>query len=112
MKFSEEKFSVELKGNTLHFVGKMENSNYSDVNNFLLDLIDKVLDQRLVMDIRDLEFSNSSGIRMLATFFMKTGKKIEVFIDPSVTWQKIGIIPLSRLKKDGEITVTQGQRYM
>lgn len=105
MKYSEENFNIELKDSTLIFSGKMEKSNYSDVITFLNEASTNISNEDINLDIKKLNFLNSSGIRMLATFFMKSSKTFTIYIDTSITWQKVGIVPLSRIKKEGEIKV-------
>lgn len=107
MKYSEDAFSIELNDSSLLFSGKMEKSNYIEVENFLMDVDKEISASEITLDIRELKFLNSSGIRMLATFFMKSPKTFKVVINPSITWQKVGIVPLTRIRGNNEIQIVQ-----
>ncbi len=107
MEFKETDVKIELIGNKLHFSGKMEKSDYSEISDFLFKAEKSVTDAELVIDIRELLFLNSSGIRVLATLFMESSKKIVIHVDTSISWQKVGILPLTHVKKQGEITILQ-----
>ncbi len=107
MEFKENDVNIELKGNNLHFSGKMEKSDYSDVTKFLFEAEKNVSNGELVIDIRELLFLNSSGIRVLATLFTASNKKIAIHINTDISWQKVGILPLTHIKQQGEITILQ-----
>ena len=104
MEYSEQGFSVTLIGNTLSFSGKLEKSNYSDVDAFLRRISPEISGDLCVIDLQLLTFLNSSGIRSLATFILGSPKIFELHINKSLTWQTESIPALKHLKPKG-ITV-------
>ncbi len=105
MTFKEDDVIIELKDNVLVFKGKLEKSDYSDVSAFVYEAEGKITADDLIIDIRELNFLNSSGIRVLATLFTKTGKKIKIQLNADIAWQKVGILPLTHIRGAGEITI-------
>lgn len=105
MKFKNENFNIELKDNTLFFLGSMELENYSEVKNFLSKVDSSLNVNELSIDISKLSFLNSSGIRTLAIFLMGSTKIFKICINPNKTWQRAGIPPLIHIRKKGEISI-------
>ncbi len=107
MEYKDETFSISLNGTKLAFQGKIEKSNYEDLSSFLKKVDDSVKETEMQVDLRQLDFLNSSGIRSLAVFFLESKKNIRIIIDPGKTWQKVGITPLESLREAGKVKVTE-----
>lgn len=106
MNYSEQDFSITLERNVLTFSGKLEKSNYSDVDAFLRKVDQTLSDSTCILDLQKLAFLNSSGIRSLATFILGSPKSFELHINKSITWQTESIPALKHLKSKG-ITIVQ-----
>lgn len=104
MNYNDGDFEARLDGSTLKLKGKIEKSDYTDLTFFLKEVNDTLSDQTLILDIKELDFLNSSGIRTLAVFFMGSDKKIEIHIN-DLTWQRVGIVPLEKIKPNNSIKV-------
>jgi hypothetical protein len=104
MEYSEQDFSITLTGNILTFSGKLEKSDYSGIDAFLRDVDQAISDRLCAIELRELTFLNSSGIRSLATFILGSPKNFELHINKSLTWQTESIPALKHLKPKG-ITV-------
>lgn len=104
MNFQDGDFTATLDGATLKLMGKIEKSDYTDFDFFLKDIDSSISTSKLILDIKELNFLNSSGIRSLAVFFMSTSKEIEIHIN-DLTWQRVGIVPLEKIKPDNSIKV-------
>ncbi len=101
MNYSEPGFEITLNESTLTFSGKLEKLEYAEVDAFLRG-VDQVLSkQTCVIDLFNLSFLNSSGIRALATFMLGSPKMFELKVNNNITWQKESIPVLTCLKPDG-----------
>lgn len=103
MNIKGNSYNIELKDNVIHFSGKLDKSDYSDVNDFLKKAEENVSGDEIVLDLKDLVHLNSSGIRTIVIFITKYPKKIVIHANKELTWQRIGIIPLSKIRKEIEI---------
>lgn len=101
MNYSESGCEIMLTDNTLTFSGKLEKSDYTDVDAFLREVDHAITADTCVIDLTHLRFLNSSGIRSLATFMLGSPKSFEVHIDPDITWQSESIPTLQLLKTKG-----------
>jgi len=104
--YSETGCQITLTGNTLVFSGKLEQSNYEKVDAFLRDIDQALTTPTCVMDLTQLAFLNSSGIRSLATFMLGSPKQFELRIHPTITWQQESIPVLTYLKPNAIRIVT------
>lgn len=107
MIYKKDKLTVEVLDTIYKFSGQIEASDYKDLEKFLKDNEAGIASDTITFDIIDLTYLNSSGIRVLAVFFLKSSKKIIVKMNPESTWQRISILPLAKMRKDGEITIVQ-----
>jgi hypothetical protein len=107
MEFKADSFTLKLEGAKISFQGKIERSDYEELSNFLKKVDSSIEDDEINVDLRALEFLNSSGIRILAGFIHESKKNIRIIIDPDKTWQKVGIKPFESLKEAGRIKVTE-----
>ncbi len=105
MVYNEDSCEIKLESNKLVFVGKMEKADYNDVGKFLREADKNITGDNVEIDLQKLEFLNSSGIRTLAVFFLECTKKIKIKIDKELTWQRVGIVPLSKIKPNDSIVV-------
>lgn len=97
-KYEGEGYTVNIEGNRITFKGKMGSAKYSDLSNWLADEGENIGGDVIEVDVRDLEYSNSNGVRTLAFFFVKSPKRIHIFLDPNITWHRAGITPLTKMK--------------
>ncbi len=107
MEYKDEAFTITFEGTKISFKGKIEKSNYEDLSAFLKKVDNNVNDTEIQVDLRQLDFLNSSGIRSLAVFFLESKKNIRIIIDPGKTWQKVGITPLESLREAGKVKVSE-----
>jgi hypothetical protein len=105
MEFKDAKFNLSVKGGQFVFTGSIERSDYTELGKFLVEAEKSVTTNELLFDFRPLEYLNSSGIRAIAVFFLESRKKVRLKINPDMTWQKVGLTPLSTLKTAGGITI-------
>ncbi len=105
MKYIDENCEIKFENNKLMFIGKMEKSDYEDVGKFLHEINNIIITDSIEIDLQHLNFLNSSGIRILAVFVLECSKKIRIKIDKKLTWQRVGIVPLSRIKPDNSIII-------
>ena len=105
MKYAEPGFEIMLAGNRLSFSGKLEKSNYTEIDAFLRKIDQELSTQMCVIDLIKLSFLNSSGIRSLATFMLGSPKMFELHINKSVTWQQESIPALTYIKPEGIMIV-------
>ena len=107
MNYSEPGFEITVaEKNTLIFSGKLEKSNYADVDKFLRDVDQALQTDICIIDLIYLSFLNSSGIKSLATFMLGSPKKFEIRTNKNVTWQSQSIPALTFLKPN-QITISQ-----
>ena len=107
MEFKDDKLLLNVNKNVFNFQGKLEKSDYSGLSKFLEQAEAKIQENIMDFDFRNLEFLNSSGIRAIAVFFLSCNKKINIYINKAVTWQRVGLIPLKSMKEDDMITVIE-----
>ena len=101
MSYSEPGFEITLRENSLTFSGKLEKSDYSEVDTFLRKVDQTLSSGTCVIDLTNLTFLNSSGIRSLATFILGSPKTFEIHINKTITWQTGSISTLAHLKSKG-----------
>lgn len=104
MKYSEPGFELTLTENVLAFSGKLEKSDYTDIDKFLRSVDQSLRTTTCVIELTKLSFLNSSGIKCLATFMLGSPKQFEIRVNNNVTWQTESIPALAMLKPNG-ITV-------
>lgn len=100
MNYSEDFLNVNLKGNTVIFSGKIEKSDYSSLSKFLEQVDQEVSGNLIKIDLKNLEYLNSSGIRCLATFFINSKKYFEIYINTDITWQNDSISTITLVKPE------------
>lgn len=96
--------SIEYLDNAIRFSGKLERSNYSELSEFLSNADMQTSRDSMVLDLIKLDFLNSSGIRAIAVYLMETSKKIKLRLN-DLTWQRVGIVPLTKIRPENFITV-------
>jgi len=101
MQYSEAGFELALTENTLAFSGKLEKSDYADIDKFLRDADRAIHAEICIIELTQLSFLNSSGIKSLATFMLGSPKKFEIRVNSAVTWQTESIPALAMLKPHG-----------
>ncbi len=98
MEYREEHFSIEIAEDTIVFSGKLEKPGYDKVSVFLSQEGASIPAETITIDLRDLRFMNSTGIRILAGFLIGTPKKFIIHIDKQITWQDKTVKTLSCLR--------------
>jgi hypothetical protein len=95
--------SLDAQGNTVQFSGELALSNpseYDPINNLLSELADQEPDV-LTLDLRKLDFVNSSGISMLSKFVLgmrkKKGTQVVVLGSEDIAWQGKSLRNLEKL---------------
>ncbi len=106
MKFVSETFDINLKNNFLIFSGNMELLDYKEVDEFLKKIENNTESKEITIDLKNLFFLNSSGIRTLAVFVLNSEKVINFLVKETSTWQKAGITPIVQMKKSGQIIIS------
>lgn len=103
MTYSDTGFTIALDGNTLKFSGKLERSDYSEIDAFLRKTEQQITEGPCVIDLTAMTFLNSSGIRSLATFVLGSKHPFQIRINSAVTWQAESIPALANLKSGIQI---------
>jgi hypothetical protein len=101
--FKDGGFTLMVRENEFVFQGKIEKSDYTELGKFLSDAEKEINGDELKFDFRLLELLNSAGVRAFAIFFLECRKKLTISINPEITWQKVGLIPLKTLRKGFEV---------
>jgi hypothetical protein len=84
---------IYAKDDTVTLKGEI---NQENPEHFLTPFFTKVIEEMdgdIILDLRELEFLNSSGIKPLLEFLMKRNKQWRVNIksDPNSTWQRTSL---------------------
>ena len=98
LKYSETTFNIALGGNVLTFSGTLEKFDYSDIDAFLRTVDQSLSSEICNIDLTNLHYLNSSGLKTLVTFMLKSSRKFEIRINADVTWQTENIPPLTHLR--------------
>lgn len=101
MTYSDTGFEITLTNNTLVFSGKLERSDYTEIDDFLRKVDQAITESSCSIDLTKMIFLNSSGIRSLATFILGSPKSFEIQINKESTWQTESIPVLQHLKSKG-----------
>lgn len=95
--------SLDAQSNTVQFSGELALSNpgeYDPINSLLSELADQEPDV-LTLDLRKLDFVNSSGISMLSKFVLgmrkKKGTQVVVLGSEDIAWQGKSLRNLEKL---------------
>lgn len=100
MIYAEKGFKIKLSKTTLEFSGKLEKSDYTEIDAFLQQVDQELSSETCTVKLDTLEYLNSSGIRAIATFIIESSKSFEIVINPEITWQATNIPVLETLKPD------------
>jgi hypothetical protein len=107
MEYKEDQFCITVSENTIIFSGELERIDYSDISNFLKRAEAAISHETVCIDITGLQHLNSTGVRMLAVFLMGSAQKIEIHMNPAITWQHNTIPALCSVKPGGITLVTE-----
>jgi hypothetical protein len=112
-RISGESFEVKLgENNTVQFKGALRLSGSDDYGPILGMLTSALGDQGkpVVVDVRELDFLNSSGITMLSRFVIEARNRSDVNLDffasEAVPWQARSLKNLQRLMPTLNIHLT------
>lgn len=101
-----ESYSVtyEPETKTIHFSGSLRLSGmkeYTPIVELMNAAADGAMESRVILNLRELEFLNSSGIGMLSKFAigMRKRETIEILVkgDRAIAWQGKSLKNLKRL---------------
>ena len=112
MEIKTADYTVWTEGATIHYEGTLRLSG-TDAYQPILDVMQGVLaekPQKLVLDLTQLEFLNSSGINLLAKFTIELRKQPEVGMQvlgsTRIPWQSKSLPNLQKLHKGVELVIT------
>ncbi|NET73842.1 MAG: hypothetical protein F6K62_23770 [Sphaerospermopsis sp. SIO1G2] len=109
-----EGYSVEYNSGTkqVAFRGTMRlktSADYAPINTLLEKAYDDAGEDKLVLDFRQLQFLNSSGINTVSRFVITSRKKnaasLAVIGSKDIYWQQKSLTNLQRLWKSVEIDI-------
>ena len=112
MEIKTADYTVWTEGATIHYEGTLRLSG-TDAYQPILDMMQGVLaekPQKLVLDLTQLEFLNSSGINLLAKFTIELRKQpdvgMQVLGSTRIPWQSKSLPNLQKLHKGVELVIT------
>ena len=112
MEIKTADYTVWTEGATIHYEGTLRLSG-TDAYQPILDMMQGVLaekPQKLVLDLTQLEFLNSSGINLLAKFTIELRKQPDVGMhvlgSTRIPWQSKSLPNLQKLHKGVELVIT------
>lgn len=112
MEIKTADYTVWTEGATIHYEGTLRLSG-TDAYQPILDVMQGVLaekPQKLVLDLTQLEFLNSSGINLLAKFTIELRKQpdvgMQVLGSTRIPWQSKSLPNLQKLHKGVELVIT------
>lgn len=112
MEIKTADYTVWTEGATIHYEGTLRLSG-TDAYQPILDVMQGILaekPQKLVLDLTQLEFLNSSGINLLAKFTIELRKQPEVGMQvlgsTRIPWQSKSLPNLQKLHKGVELVIT------
>ena len=91
MELKRKTFRIKFEINNLIFEGKIEEFDYSEIIEFIKDSLTKNSQKELNIDISDLEYLNSSGLKFLLQIIIDSKEINSITIDENKMWQKGGI---------------------
>jgi hypothetical protein len=111
MEIKTNEYSVWSEGATIHYEGTMRLSG-TDAYAPILGLMQEILatkPSKVVLDLTELEFLNSSGINLLAKFTIDVRKQPEIGLlvkgSSKIPWQSKSLPNLQKLHKAVELTI-------
>ena len=112
MEIKTADYTVWTEGATIHYEGTLRLSG-TDAYQPILDVMQGVLaekPQKLVLDLTQLEFLNSSGINLLAKFTIELRKQpdvgMQVLGSTRIPWQSKSLPNLQKLHKGVELVIS------
>jgi hypothetical protein len=101
-KQTHNRATISAEGNTVILEGDID---HNDPEIFIRPFFNKVLSnirELVIIDMRNLEFLNSSGIKCLLDFIKSKpqGAKVIIKTDKKKTWQRKSMTVLQSLDKD------------
>ncbi len=111
MEIKSSEYRVWSEDTTVHFEGAMRSSGkdaYAPINEMLGDIL-MLQPSEICLDLKNLEFLNSSGINTLAKFTIAVRKQPEVAITVlgslSIPWQSKSLPNLKKLHPALELQI-------
>ena len=97
-KIKKDNTIMFAKNRTIFLTGKIEQLNPNEFLDPFFEMViskmgDSVINEGLILDVRQLNFMNSSGLRAILSFIMKRkgNIKLSIKIDNSKTWQRTSL---------------------
>ena len=106
--YSELGFTISFQDGFLRFSGKMEQVDYSALEQFF-EQIDKALSdgQECVVDLTELSYLNSRGLRTFVNYILKSTHIFTLRINNGASWQKQSL-PMLKFLRPERITIVIG----
>ena len=111
MEIKSNEYRVWTEGVTIHYEGTMRLSG-TEAYAPILELMQQVLaskPSRVVLDLSELEFLNSSGINLLAKFTIDVRKQPDIGMlvigSTKIPWQAKSLPNLQKLHRAVELTI-------
>lgn len=105
MTYKGKEFEVQVEKGSIKFTGKMGQAKYAELKEFLYEVDKKTDDKEFNVFLNELRYANSSGIRTIAYFFVKSNKNFYIHIDEQITWQRTVINPIVKMKPQSIVLV-------
>jgi len=112
MEIKTNDYRVWVDGATIHYEGTLRLSG-TEAYAPILELMQQVLaskPSKVVLDLTELEFLNSSGINLLAKFTIDVRKQPEIGLhvlgSTRIPWQSKSLPNLQKLHRAVELTIT------
>jgi hypothetical protein len=112
MEIKTADYNVWSEGSVIHYEGTLRLSG-TDAYQPILELMNAVLAEkplRVVLDLTQLEFLNSSGINLLAKFTIELRKQpdiaLKVLGSTRIPWQSKSLPNLQKLHKGVELIIS------
>ena len=107
MTYSEPGFTISLQENLLQFSGKIERFDYSALEHFLEQVEEALPDHDCFVDLTELSYLNSRGLRTFVNYILKSNHAFTLRINNSAMWQKQSF-PMLKFLRPERITIVAG----
>lgn len=111
LKAGDATLQFDSEKNTMTISGSMRLANmkeYDQISSFLKEHIQPGL-QSVILDLKDLQFLNSSGITTLSLFILNCkksgGPTLKVIGNAQISWQQKSLINFKKLWSDVDIAM-------
>lgn len=109
MEYRGEGFLITISDTAIMLSGKIETNVYTEILDFLKHGEQTLQAEPVILDVRQLTYLNSAGIKMLAVFMTGSPKTFEVHVDTHINWQQHIMLTLRYIKPDGITIIAAAQ---